>query len=162
VQRLDITGRRLCVLTAPGDRRDEDLAEIARIAAGVFDHYILRRDDNLRGRGPDEVPTRLAEMLAGHGVGADKVTIIPDEQEAIAAALAMARPLDLLLIFGDNITRCWKQIIYFKREGDAPTAASAPLPLALEAGAELATLEGSTLIRDERGVRMAREVETAD
>ena len=162
VQRLDISGRRLCVLTAPGDRRDEDLAEIARIAAGVFDHYILRRDDNLRGRGPDEVPTKLAALLAGHGVGADKVTIIPDEQEAIAAALAMACPLDLLLIFGDNITRCWKQIIYFKREGDAPTAATAPLPLALEAGAELATLEGSTLIRDERGVRMAREVETAD
>ena len=162
VQRLDISGRRLCVLTAPGDRRDEDLAEIARIAAGVFDHYILRRDDNLRGRGPDEVPTRLAALLAGHGVGADKVTIIPDEQEAIGAALAMARPLDLLLIFGDNITRCWKQIIYFKREGDPPAAAIAPLPLALEAGAELATLEGSTLIRDERGVRMAREVETAD
>jgi cyanophycin synthetase len=162
VQRLDISGRRLCVLTAPGDRRDEDLAEIARIAAGVFDHYILRRDDNLRGRGPDEVPTKLAALLEGHGVGADKVTIIPDEQEAIAAALAMARPLDLLLIFGDNITRCWKQIIYFKREGDAQTAATAPLPLALEAGAELASLEGSTLIRDERGVRMAREVETAD
>ena len=162
VQRLDISGRRLCVLTAPGDRRDEDLAEIARIAAGVFDHYILRRDDNLRGRGPDEVPTRLAALLAGHGVGADKVTIIPDEQEAIDAALAMARPLDLLLIFGDNITRCWKQIIYFKREGDAPAAATGPMPLPLEAGAELATLEGSNLIRDERGVRMAREVETAD
>jgi len=149
------------VLTAPGDRRDEDLAEIARIAAGVFDHYILRRDDNLRGRGPDEVPTRLAALLAGHGVGADKVTIIPDEQEAIAAALAMARPLDLLLIFGDNITRCWKQIIYFKREGDAPAASTAPPPLSLEAGAETAALEGN-LIRDERGVRMAREVETAD
>jgi cyanophycin synthetase len=161
VQRLDVTGRRICVLTAPGDRRDEDLAEIARIAAGVFDHYILRRDDNLRGRGPDEVPTKLAAMLAGHGVKADRITVIPDEQEAISAALAMARPLDLLLIFGDNITRCWKQIIYFKREGDAPAVSTAPQPLSLEAGAETAALEGN-LIRDERGVRMAREVETAD
>jgi cyanophycin synthetase len=161
VQRLEVTGRRICVLTAPGDRRDEDLAEIARIAAGVFDHYILRRDDNLRGRGPDEVPTKLAAMLAGHGVKADRITVIPDEQEAISAALAMARPLDLLLIFGDNITRCWKQIIYFKREGDAPAVSTAPQPLSLEAGAETAALEGN-LIRDERGVRMAREVETAD
>jgi cyanophycin synthetase len=162
VQRLEVNGRRLCVLTAPGDRRDEDLAEIARIAAGVFDHYILRRDDNLRGRGPDEVPTKLAALLAGHGVPADRMTIIPDEQEAIAAALAMARPLDLLLIFGDNITRCWKQIIYFKRESDAPAPATAPQPLSLEAGAETAALDGANLIRDERGVRMAREVETAD
>ena len=47
--------RRILVLAAPGDRRDEDLAEIARIAAGVFDHYILRRDDNLRGRQADPV-----------------------------------------------------------------------------------------------------------
>src|SRR5882724_3723025 len=161
VSRLEVTGRRLVVLSAPGDRRDEDIAETGRMAAGRFDRYILRRDDNLRGRGPDEVPTKLAALLAGHGIGADKVTIIPDEQEAIAAALAMARPLDLLLIFGDNITRCWKQIIYFKREGDAPAASTAPPPLSLEAGAETDALEGN-LIRDERGVRMAREVETAD
>ena len=41
----------ICVITLPGDRRDEDIAEIGRIAAGTFDHYICRRDDNLRGRG---------------------------------------------------------------------------------------------------------------
>src|SRR5260221_9670237 len=79
VQRLDIIGRRLCVLTAPGDRRDEDLAEIARIAAGVFDHYILRRDDNLRGRRPDEVPTKPAAMLPGQGGAAQKNAIIPHQ-----------------------------------------------------------------------------------
>ena len=34
-------------ITLPGDRRDEDIAEVARIVAGHFDHYICRRDDNL-------------------------------------------------------------------------------------------------------------------
>ena len=39
------------VLAAPGDRRDEDIRDIAEIASGHFDHYICRCDDNRRGRG---------------------------------------------------------------------------------------------------------------
>ena len=41
VERLDVAGRRLVVLAAPGDRRDEDIADIGRIAAGRFDRYIV-------------------------------------------------------------------------------------------------------------------------
>src|SRR5262249_18603394 len=63
VGRLGVEGRRLCVLAGPGDRRDEDLREMARIAAGAFDYIILRRDDELRGRGPEEVPRILADEL---------------------------------------------------------------------------------------------------
>ena len=40
VERLEVRGRRIVVLAAPGDRRDEDIADIGRIAAGHFDHYI--------------------------------------------------------------------------------------------------------------------------
>ncbi|HET6762667.1 MAG TPA: cyanophycin synthetase, partial [Longimicrobiaceae bacterium] len=47
VQRLRPEGRRIVVLSAPGDRRDEDVREVARIAAGGFDEYIVRRDDGL-------------------------------------------------------------------------------------------------------------------
>ena len=49
-QRLDVTGRRIVVVAGPGDRRDEDLHAIAKAVAGRFDHYICRRDDNLRDR----------------------------------------------------------------------------------------------------------------
>ena len=38
--RLDVKGRRLLVLAAPGDRRDEDVRAIAETAAGHFDHYV--------------------------------------------------------------------------------------------------------------------------
>ncbi len=48
--RLDVAGRRIIVLSAPGDRRDEDIVAIAETVAGKFDHYICRRDDSLRGR----------------------------------------------------------------------------------------------------------------
>jgi cyanophycin synthetase len=157
-RRLDVQGRRICVLAAPGDRRDEDIREIARIAGRAFDHLILRRDDDRRGRGHDEVPRMLEATLREQGFPADRMQVIVDEQEAIDAALKMARPGDLLLIFGDHISRSWKQIIYFKSDHGPHAPAAAPAnvvsPLELEGGPSLG---GAAVIADERGVRLARE-----
>jgi cyanophycin synthetase len=66
-QRLDVVGRRIVVLAGPGDRRDQDLREIADAVAGRFDHYICRRDDSLRGRASDEVPKIQAARLRERG-----------------------------------------------------------------------------------------------
>ncbi len=168
-QRLDVVGRRIVVLAGPGDRRDEDLVAIARAVAGRFDHYICRRDDNLRERTSDEVPRIQAVALRAAGVDERAISIIPDEQEAINAALNMGQPGDLLLIFADALVRSWKQITKFKPAGAiaAAPAALPPAPLFAESpgdgaarGAEAAiapfSLEG--LIRDERGVHFAPEV----
>lgn len=162
-QRLDVTGRRIVVLAGPGDRRDEDLVGIAKAVAGRFDHYICRRDDNLRERAPDEVPRIQAAALAAAGVPAAAISVIPDEQEAIHAALHMGQPGDLLLIFADALVRSWKQITKFKPAGSEATAPRAPpaelapaLPL-LEPAPAAFSLEG--LIRDERGVRYAPDAE---
>jgi cyanophycin synthetase len=170
-QRLDVVGRRIVVLAGPGDRRDEDLVAIAQAVAGRFEHYVCRRDDSLRERAPDEVPRIQAEALRAAGVPAAAISVIPDEQEAIAAALNMGQPGDLLLIFADALVRSWKQITKFKPVGAvAPTAlAAAPQPVPLQADVGAAarqksevplpefSLEG--LIRDERGVRFAPEAE---
>jgi cyanophycin synthetase len=113
-QRLEVAGRRIVVLAGPGDRRDEDLRAIADAVAGRFDHYICRRDDSLRERAPDEVPRLQAAQLRSRGVPESSISIIPDEQEAIDAALNMGQPGDLLLIFADALVRSWKQIIKFQ------------------------------------------------
>src|SRR5882762_2549526 len=130
--RLDVTGRRIVVLAGPGDRRDEDLVAIAKAVAGRFDHYICRRDDGLRDRAPDEVPRIQAQALRAAGVPDGAISIIPDEQEAIEAALRMGEPGDLLLIFADALVRSWKQITKFKTSG-APAANSASRPAAAPA-----------------------------
>ncbi len=163
VDRLDEPGRKLLVLSAPGDRRDEDIQEIGRIAAGHFDYFVCRSDDNPRGRQPDEVPRMLAAALEKAGVDEASITVIPDEQDAIDAALAMASAGDLVLIFGDNVKRCWKQIIYF----DAKAQKQKPQEIkktrmvpAEEPG--FAMDADVTLISDERGVRIAREPEAED
>jgi cyanophycin synthetase len=160
-QRLEVSGRRLVVVAGPGDRRDEDLRDIAKAVAGRFDHYICRRDDTLRGRAPDEVPRLIAETLREHGVPGDQITLIPDEQEAIDAGLRMARAGDLLLVFADALVRSWKQVIYFKPEGMAPKPAAISSAPSLadsgpaEAGFTPAAWEG--ISRDERGVFIAKE-----
>jgi len=187
-QRLEVAGRRIVVLAGPGDRRDEDLVAIAEVAAGRFDHYICRRDDQLRDRAPDEVPRIIAAALRACGVPDSAISVIPDEQEAIDAALRMGQAGDLLLVFSDALVRSWKQITKFRPENVAPGAAvadvvadaddgvSAPPPAFAPSiserlrGAATAVrpvptapeptspgIEG--LIRDERGIRIAPEIE---
>ena len=133
--KLEVRGRRIAVLAAPGDRRDEDIREIASLAAGHFDRYVLKRDDNPRGRGPTEVPDMMREVLLASGVAPEAIDVVPDEQAAIAHALSSAEENDLVLIFGDDISRSWKQIIYHGKargEGHASgdgQAAPTPEPL---------------------------------
>ncbi|MCG6118828.1 MAG: cyanophycin synthetase [Aquimonas sp.] len=157
-ERMDVAGRRIVVMAGPGDRRDEDLVAIADAVAGRFDHYICRRDDSLRGRDGDEVPRIQAKALKARGVPEEQISIIPDEQEAIDAALRMGRHGDLLLIFADALARSWKQVTKFKAEGgpapEAPKPRAAPVEQAIESPA-LSDFEG--LIIDERGVHLARE-----
>jgi cyanophycin synthetase len=185
--RLDVRGRRIVVVAGPGDRRNEDLRDIALAVAGRFDHYICRRDDSLRGRAPDEVPQLIASVLREQGVPGEAIQIIPDEQEAIDTALRMGQPGDLLLIFGDALTRSWKQVIKFKPEGGSASSGSsthghrAPAQPAADATAvaqvpgnpqaepEEATaaapsprkddhaLQAAGFVRDERGLRYVGE-----
>ena len=158
VDRFDVEGRKIVVLSAPGDRRDEDILEIAEIAASHFDYFICRCDDNRRGRGEDEVAVMLKNQLLQQGLTEDQIEVIPSEQEATARGLEMARAGDLVLVLGDNIKRTWKQIIYFN-SGDKlddtgkKTVATMDLPVTEDFSLD-ADLE---IISDERGVRIARE-----
>jgi cyanophycin synthetase len=165
VDRLDVGGRRICVLAAPGDRRDEDIRAIAQAAAGHFDHYICKADDNRRGRGEDEVPRMLRAQLIEDGEEEDHIEVIPGEPMAIKVALEMAREGDLIVIFGDDIQRCWKQVTGYEVEGveEPGVDAEKPVQSFVEEDPEAFMLDpGAELIRDERGVRIARIDEESD
>ncbi len=158
VDRFEPEGKRIIVLAAPGDRRDEDIREIAEIAAGHFDHFICRCDDNRRGRGEDEVAVMMKNKLLEEGIAADRIEVVPDEQEATTRALEIADAGDLILVLADAIKRTWKQIIYFNsgaKVEDAPKRSSVSI--------ELPDIEDFNfhddleIISDERGVRIARE-----
>ena len=175
-ERLDVLGRRIIVVAGPGDRRDEDIVAIAETVAGRFDHYICRRDDSLRGRDGDEVPGMIAKVLRAKGVAETAISIIPDEQEAIDAALKMGKQGDLLLIFADALARSWKQVTKFRPAGSAAaplsdddksnkkaaklgSGAASPQEQDDLSRAGDAALEAAGFIRDERGLRFVKESE---
>jgi len=163
VRRLDVPERRVVVLSAPGDRRDEDIADIAKAVAdsGIFDRVFVKRDDGLRGRGPDEVPALIKNFLMEGGYPEGQIEVIPDERACIDAALAYCGRDDLLLIFGDAISRCWKQVTKFgqaqqqAQETSQPAPTRAPDDVASlfsdKAVTDLKSLGGDFFI-DERGV----------
>ncbi len=162
VDRLEPEGRKLVVMAGPGDRRNDDIVAIARACAGHFDYYLCRRDDSLRGRQSDEVPLLLRQALKDAGVAEEQIEVVPEEEAAVGRALELARPGDLLLIFADAITRSWKQVINFEPGGTAapnrkPAPPSQPPPKDIP---DTPVIEDwDNLVRDERGVRLAREVE---
>jgi cyanophycin synthetase len=156
VEKLEVRGRRLLVLAAPGDRRDEDIRAIAMAVAGRFDHYICRRDDNVRGRGPQEVPHMLARTLREAGVPEGQITVIEREVPAVQAVLEMAQPEDLLLVFADAIERTWKQITSFRSEREvALEPRRRPDLVPIPPAEPQLRFNSEQLIRDERGVILA-------
>ncbi len=163
VDRLEVMGRRICVLAAPGDRRDEDIRAIADEASGHFDHFICRADDSLRGRGADEVPKMLAAQLQSNGLPEDAIEIIPLEVEAVANALEIAQEGDLVVLFVDNVSRSWNQVIHHESEVDvaAGDKGSKLSTSFVEEDPDAFSLDaGQRLIRDERGVRLAKDEES--
>ncbi len=123
VERLRPSHKRLIgVVAAPGDRRDVDIRELGTIAGTMFDLLILKEDDDRRGRKEGEVTTLLYGAALSVGMPADCITIVLDETEAVRYALAQGQPGDLLVIFADNITAVWKEVIYYGKEKDKDAA----------------------------------------
>ncbi|MEM7360553.1 MAG: cyanophycin synthetase [Pseudomonadota bacterium] len=160
--RLEVAGKRRIVIAIPGDRRDEDVADAARIVAKGFDTFICKADDNRRGRGHDEIPQMLKATLLEEGVDESAIQIIPSEEEAVDKGLEDCEPGDLLVILGDEITRCWKQIVHFNEGEERPPVEEKPsqdfpekLYEPVETKFELAA--GQSLVQDDRGVRLVVE-----
>ncbi len=158
VERFRAEGKKIVVLSAPGDRRDEDIQKIAEIAAGTFDTFICRCDDNRRGRGQDEVAVMLKNKLLQMGIDSNRIEVIPDEQEATSKALEIAETGDLILVLADAIKRTWKQIIYFNSGAKVEEGrVAATMTLELPDTDNFNFHDDIEIISDERGVRIARE-----
>ncbi|MDP6590121.1 MAG: cyanophycin synthetase [Alphaproteobacteria bacterium] len=120
VDQFPVAGRRLCVLSSPGNRRDDHIREMGRRAAGHFDRFICTNWDDLRGRGAEEVPALIGEGLTSAGVDAGHIRTHLAEKDAVAAGLGMAKKGDILLISGKDHARGWNQITSFDSASDRP------------------------------------------
>ncbi|MGA0200690.1 MAG: Mur ligase family protein, partial [Prochlorotrichaceae cyanobacterium] len=102
-------GKRIGVIGAPGDRRDEDFLALGRLSVNMFDRMIIKEDDDTRGRPRGDVADLIAkgideEMPQAH------YQIILDETAAIGDALDNAEDDSLVVILPESVSRAIRLI----------------------------------------------------
>jgi cyanophycin synthetase len=119
VANLD-AGRRIGIITAPGDRRDEDLLMVGRLSAQL-DRVIVRDDKYRRGRAPGEISRIIAAGLREGGMREDQIDVVHDEKEALAHAMAGMRDNDLVFVLADDVPAVLEQVRQLSTEHAAHT-----------------------------------------
>jgi cyanophycin synthetase len=91
------------IISGTGDRRDEDLREIGRISAEMFDNVIICQEKYLRGRERDEIVKLLIEGLKEVKPEID-IQIINKAKEAFNHAVKNIIPGSFVTIIGDSVS----------------------------------------------------------
>ncbi|NHZ89980.1 cyanophycin synthetase [Massilia sp. CCM 8733] len=89
-------GRRIAVLTCPGDRREADLLDIGHTCADGFDELFVYEADP-RGRASGETAQKILDGARRAGKDEHLLHAIVPVSDAFAAAMACCRPGDVLL-----------------------------------------------------------------
>ncbi|MBS0436240.1 MAG: cyanophycin synthetase [Proteobacteria bacterium] len=111
--------RRSVVISAAGDRRDEDIREQTQILGAAFDSVLLYQDAAQRGRADGEVIALLREGLKG-APRTREVEEIRGEFLAIDRALAALAPGDLCLVLVDQVDEALAHLHQRIAEAGAP------------------------------------------
>ena len=104
---------RVAVVATAGDRRDEDMRQLGRVAARYFDDVIIREDRNPRGRRRGETAALILEGVReaiASGARAGNAEIVVDEMDAARKALDRSRPGDLVVLCVDHATEVYKEL----------------------------------------------------
>jgi cyanophycin synthetase len=126
-----VTGRRIGVIATAGDRRDEDIMELGRVAAGYFDSVVLREDANNRGRSRGETASLIEQgvrQAMADGARVQELTTIVDEMEATRHALDMGREGDIVVVCVDHPNDVWKELQH-RQHGASSAGSVLPAPM---------------------------------
>lgn len=97
------SGRLIAVVGAPGDRLDDHLLEMGRVAARIADHIYIKEDTDTRGRARGEVASLFLRGVLDTGFPEAAVDIVLDERVAVERALERARAGDWVLAFYEKL-----------------------------------------------------------
>lgn len=95
--------KKIGIIAGVGDRRDQDIIDVGRLGAMMFDHIIIRQEKNLRGRTEENIIGLIVEGIQGVD---RKVTYetVPKEVEAIKHAISIAEPGTFIVALSDVVT----------------------------------------------------------
>jgi cyanophycin synthetase len=115
VQSID-ANRRIGVVTAPGDRRDDDLRAVGRLAASL-DYVIVKEDVHRRGREPGRIADLIVDGLRDGGLIENQYETIFDEQDAITRAMQRMKDNDLVIILADDVNASLGLVRQYSSDG---------------------------------------------
>ncbi len=92
---------KVALVSATGDRRDEDIRNIGKLCGQMFDEIIIKHDQDLRGRTKEEITALLLEGI--YSEAKPKIQIISKEKDAIQYALDTAIDNSFITILADKI-----------------------------------------------------------
>jgi cyanophycin synthetase len=90
------------IITGTGDRRDDDIRNMGRISAEMFDHIIIRQDKFLRGRKAEDIVKLLVEGIHESNPQ-QSYEYIPKEVEALNHAFSLAKKGTFITALSDVI-----------------------------------------------------------
>jgi cyanophycin synthetase len=104
---------KLGIITGVGDRRDEDISELGKVVAGIFDEVIIRLDEDLRGRKNQEIIELVKTGIKAVNPVC-KIKVIQDELQAINYAIRHSRPGQLIVLTTEKIKSAISLVKGFK------------------------------------------------
>jgi cyanophycin synthetase len=91
------------LLAGTGDRRDEDIRELGRLAAQMFDLVLLRQEDHLRGRTKENILQLMVEGIKEVDPNKHYEIIGMKGEEAISYAMSKATPGAFVVTLSDAV-----------------------------------------------------------
>jgi len=92
--------QKIGIIIGTGDRRDEDIRDLGRISAEIFDHVIINQDKFLRGRKAQEIVDLLIEGIKSHHPE-HSFEYLPTGVEPLKHALNMAQSGSFIAALSD-------------------------------------------------------------
>ncbi len=115
------------IITAPGDRREEDIKNIGRYAAQMFDKIIIKHNRDNRGRTKEELSTFLLDGIREINSNSE-VSIISNEIESIQYAIDNAINGEFIFVCVEDVQ---KTLSYAEQQIEKENATVPLVPMTL-------------------------------
>jgi cyanophycin synthetase len=103
------------IIAGTGDRRDDDIRELGKIAAEMFDYIILRQEKHLRGRTEENILDLLIQGIKS--VDHNKsFEVVPKEIDAIKHAMSLAKPGTFITALSDVISNAIETVQNYQEQ----------------------------------------------
>jgi cyanophycin synthetase len=95
------------IITGVGDRRDEDIREVGKLAAEMYNDVIIRIDEDTRGRSAEEIVQLIQKGISDINPGLP-CRVIADTKEALRYAIEHASPGSYVILNADSAQKTMK------------------------------------------------------